>query len=169
MIAVSDQDIADDVLRAIRRIVRRIAEHSKYLAREAGLTLPQLVCLKAIGEQEEDEVTVGMVADQVQLSAATVSRIVDRLERAGLVLRERRARDRRKVCLSLTPSGLERFQTLPRPLQDRFIDRLHGLALREQQELLAALHRVVEMMEAEELDAAPMLAPGVDVKRVEDP
>ncbi|MFZ1863813.1 MAG: MarR family transcriptional regulator [Polyangiales bacterium] len=161
-----DTNIAHDVLRTIRQIVRKVSEHSKTLYREVGLTVPQLMCLKAIGDLEEtaDEVTVVMVAKQLELSAATVSRIIDRLTRAGLVLRERRARDRRKVCLSLTPSGLERFQTLPVPLQERFVRRLSALPTKERSSLLESLRRIAELMEAAEIDAAPMLTPEVDVK-----
>jgi len=163
-----DVDIAHEVLRSIRQIVRRIAEHSKYLSREVGLTVPQLMCLKAIGELEirqgEDEITVAMVGRRVQLSAATVSRIVDRLVRSGLVTRERRARDRRKVCLSLTASGLERFQTLPTPLQEKFVKRLKQLKPDERFALLESLRQITDMMGATELDAAPLLAPGDDVK-----
>ncbi|MGF1467583.1 MAG: MarR family winged helix-turn-helix transcriptional regulator [Sandaracinaceae bacterium] len=158
-------EIADAVLRSLRQIIRRVAEHSKDLAREAGLTLPQLLCLKAIGSREDaPELTVAMVAADVQLSPPTVSRIVDRLERAGLVTRERRARDRRKVCLALTPKGYERYLTLPVPLQDRFLERLMQLEEERRLELLAALRRIVELMDAGGIDAAPMLTPGSDVK-----
>jgi DNA-binding MarR family transcriptional regulator len=162
----SDKDLAYEVLRAIRQIVRRISEHSKFLAREVGLTLPQLMCLKAIGELEEEtsEVTVASVAGRVHLSAATVSRILDRLVAADLVLRERRAKDRRKVCLSLTPGGFERFQTLPTPLQEQFVDRLLALAPEDRQTILATLRRTAELMQAAELEAAPILAPGSDVR-----
>ncbi len=154
------------MLRAIRQVVRRISEHSKFLAREVGLTLPQLVCLKAIGELEEvtSEVTVASVAGRVHLSAATVSRIIDRLVGADLVTRERRAKDRRKVCLSLTPGGLERFQTLPTPLQEQFVRRLLALAPEERKSILSTLQRIVELMNAEDLEAAPLLAPGTDVR-----
>lgn len=157
-------DVGFEILRAIRKVVRRISEHSRALSRHAGLTVPQLLVLKAIGEFETDELTVSQVSQQVQLSPATVSRIVDRLERASLVARERRAKDRRKVCLSLTPAGLDRYQTLPTPLQDRFLERLSNLEATDRERLLNALNRVVEMMEAEEVDAAPMLAPGAEVR-----
>lgn len=161
-----DTDIAHEVLRSIRRIVRRVSEHSRHLSREVGLTVPQLMCLKAIGELEEGEkeITVAMVGTQVHLSAATVSRIIDRLVRSGLIARERRAKDRRKVCLSLTASGLERFQTLPTPLQERFIARLMDLDQVERVSLLDALQRITVLMEATDLDAAPLLAPGEDVR-----
>jgi len=153
-------DTGFEILRAIRKVVRRISEHSRALSRHAGLTVPQLLVLKAIGDLDDDELTVSRVSAQVQLSPATVSRIVDRLERATLVVRERRAKDRRKVCLSLTPAGLDRYQTLPTPLQDRFLKRLASLEADDRQALLDTLNRVVDMMEAEDVDAAPMLAPG---------
>lgn len=164
--AKRDDALAHELLRVIRQIVRRISVHSKYLSREVGLTVPQLMCLKAIGELEEDEpeVTVAMVSERVQLAAATASRILDRLVRAGLVQRERRSTDRRRVCLSLTPAGMERFQTLPAPLQDRFVARLSELPHEERAQLLSSLYRVAELMDATDLDAAPMLTPGEDVR-----
>ncbi|MCG8421451.1 MAG: MarR family winged helix-turn-helix transcriptional regulator [Proteobacteria bacterium] len=162
-----DIEAAHEVLRAIRKIVRRVSEHSKYLARESGLTMPQLVCLKAIGEMEEAgerEITVVMVSKRVQLAPATVSRIIDRLCRGELVLRERRARDRRKVCLSLSPAGLDRFHTLPVPLHERFVDRWMALDESERSQLMNSMLRITELMDATDLDAAPILAPGSDVK-----
>lgn len=136
------------------------------MAREAGLTVPQLIVVKAIGELEamEPEVTAAMVAQQIQLSPATVTRIVDRLEKVGLVARERRSKDRRKICLSLTNAGLERFQTLPTPLQDEFLERLMDLEEADRVSLLDALNRITELMEAEHIDAAPLLVPESDVK-----
>ena len=152
-------NIADETLRAIRRILRKTTDHSRQLARQSGLTVPQVLCLRFIAKaQPEDEVTVAMVSQAVQLAPATVSRILDRLEDAGLVLRERRSQDRRKVCLSLTDLGRRHVETLPIPLQEQFVRRLQSLSDDEQQRLLGALQKVVEMMEATDVDAAPMLA-----------
>jgi DNA-binding MarR family transcriptional regulator len=158
-------DDADAILRSIRRIVKRVSEHSRNLSRDVGLTVPQLLCLRVIGDldEREAEVTVAVVATRVQLGAPTVSRIVDRLERAGLVVRERRAADRRKVCLSLTPGGVERFQSLPKPLQDRFVHRFGELTSARRAELLGALQEVITLMEADDVVAAPVLSPGVEL------
>lgn len=156
-------EIADDILRTIRQLVRRIAEHSKYLSRNVGLTVPQLMCLKAIGRHEEgglELITVAQVARDVQLSPATVSRILDRLVNASLVSRRRSEKDRRKVSLTLTPAGLERYQTLPTPMQERFVQRLAQLPPDERSELLGSLRRIAELMDASDLDAAPLLVPG---------
>lgn len=151
-------DVTHDVLRALRQIMRRIDEHSKYLSREAGLTVPQLLCLKAVGERAPDaELTVAQLAAQVQLSAATTSRIIERLVRGGLVERVRSERDRRRVCLSLSHAGEARFAQLPAPLQERFVARFLALAPREQATILASLSRIATLMDADDFDAAPML------------
>ncbi|MDF1564667.1 MAG: MarR family transcriptional regulator [Deltaproteobacteria bacterium] len=162
----SEADIAHEVLRAIRQIVRRISEHSKLLSRDVGLTVPQLMCLKAIGELEErgEEITVAQVGNQVHLSPATTSRILDRLVRSELITRTRQEKDRRKVCLALTAAGAERYQTLPIPLQESFVERLLALEPEERLELLDALRRISGLMDATELDAAPLLTPGSDVR-----
>lgn len=162
-----DEENAHEVLLALRQIQRRISEHSKYLSREVGLTVPQLLCLKAIGDmvEEHDEITVAMVGERVQLSAATASRVIDKLTLGGLVIRERRSKDRRRVCLSLTSTGQERFETLPTPLHESFVERFEALDEQEQQSLFHALYRIVELMGATEFDAAPMLAADVDVMK----
>lgn len=148
------------MLTAIRQIVRRVSEHSKQLSKEVGLTVPQLICLKAIGEAGADApLTVAGLAKQVQLSSATVSRIIDRLVRAGLVTRERGTVDRRVVWIRLTDEGEDRFESLPRPLQEEFLQRLEALPDDERQELLVALQRIADLMGAASLDVPPMLVP----------
>ena len=145
--ADSNGDVAYDILRSIRRILRKTSQHSRQIARQSGLSVPQLLCLKAIDEAEKDgEVTAAMIAEIVQLSPPTATLIVDRLEVAGYVSRERRSQDRRKVCLSLTELGQQRLKTLPRPLHDQFLERLKKLKAAERSTLLRSLEQIVEMI-----------------------
>lgn len=149
---------SDDVLRALRRILRKISQHSRQLSRDAGLTVPQLLCLRVIGRAEpKSEVTAARISEAIQLSPATVSRILDRLEKGELIVRERRSADRRKVCLSLTDAGRRKIHELPTPLQEQFVARMQALPVGEQSQLLGALEKIVEMMEATDVEAAPIL------------
>lgn len=160
-----DDVVADRILKAIRRILRSTAEHSRHLTKDAGLTVTQLLCLRLIGQATpSEEITAAQLTEAVQLSAATVSRILDRLEYAGLITRERTASDRRKVRLRVTKTGRTKLRKLPLPLQERFLTRLGALSKAKQQELLVSLETIVEMMGADQLDVAPVLAPGVDAK-----
>ncbi|MGC6415691.1 MAG: MarR family winged helix-turn-helix transcriptional regulator [Bradymonadia bacterium] len=161
-----DAELAHRVLVAIRQILLRVSSHSKAMSQQVGLTVPQLLCLKAVGRLEEtvDEITVALVSKEVKLAPATVSRIVDRLVRAELLLRERGRADRRRVCLSLTPKGLERYQSLPIPLQEKFVQRFSALPEDERERLLDALKQIGQFMDAQDMDASPILTPGDVIK-----
>lgn len=159
-----EDSIGFQILRAIRRIIRRTSEHSRSVGKHGGVSVPQMLCLKAISEFLPDtDVTVAMVADAVQLSAPTVSRILDKLEKGSYVVRQRNAKDRRRVCVSLTESGLKRIDNLPTPLHEQFLKRLDTIDPIERLGLLKALERIVELMDAEDIDAAPLLTPELEV------
>ena len=161
----SKRETTEQILIAIRRIIRKTSAHSRQVARSTGLSVPQSLCLQIIGSAPaNEEVTVVRVADAVQLAPATVSRLLDRLEAEGLVVRERRSKDRRRVCLRLTPAGRRRLRKLPPMLQEQFTTRLEKLSASKQIELLRALETIVELMEALDMDAAPMLDPKLALK-----
>lgn len=162
----ADDPITQDILRSIRQLVRGISIHSKQLLRQVGMTLPQVVCLRAIEKLESrgSGITVVEVSEAVHLSPPTVSRIIDRLSTSGLVVRQRSTTDRRKVCISLTAKGRERLLVLPPPLQETFVQRLYAeLTLEQRKQLLASLRCLVDLMNAGEIEAAPLLAPGEKV------
>lgn len=156
---IGREDLGYRVLRSIRRIIRRVSTHSHDLARETGLTVPQLLCLRAVDALGESAMPA-QVAARMQLSPSTVSGVLDRLERAGLVTRHRSERDRRVVFLALTELGRARLDAMPRPLQDRFLVRLAALEPDEREQILVALEKVVALMDATDLDAAPVLVDG---------
>lgn len=152
------------ILRAIRRVIRRTSQHSRTVGKHGGVTVPQMLCLKAVSEfPAGTEVTVAMVAQAVHLSTPTISRILDKLEAGKYLVRERNSKDRRRVCVSLTQAGRERIDNLPTPLHEEFLKRLEQLDPIECLGLLKALERIVELMDAESIDAAPLLIPELHV------
>ena len=159
-----DDSLGFQILRAIRRIIGRTSEHSRNVGKHSGVSVPQMLCLKAIAEFPADtEVTVALVAKAVQLSAPTVSRILDRLEKGAYLVRERNSEDRRRVCISLTDKGWQRVKNLPTPLHEQFLQRLESLDSNERVDLLKALERIVQLMDAQGLDASPLLTPELEV------
>lgn len=148
----------EEVLVALRRIMRATDLYSKRLSKTAGLTAPQLLILQTI--KELGAVTVGTVARHVSLSPATVTTILDRLDNRGLTYRERSTVDKRKVHAYLTDFGHEVLEGAPAPLQMAFTQRFQGLEAWEQGMITAALQRVADMMDAGELDASPVLHMG---------
>lgn len=147
------------VLVALRRVMRATDLHSRELARSTGLTAPQLLLLQTI--QQQGKVGVGELAQEMSLSQATVTSILDRLEDRGYVAREKGDADKRKVFTSLTAKGSEAIKDSPVPLQQRFVERFGKLASWEQHQLIASLQRIATMMDAQDIDASPVLDTGL--------
>lgn len=145
--------------------------HSKQLNQDVGLTMPQLLSLKAVGafeEAGESEITITRLSVAVQLSDATVSRVVDRLVRAGFVSRVRSEVDRRRLSLTLTDKGWAQYNSLPNSLQDNFVRNWNEIPGAEQIQLVYALRRIVQLMEADAVDAAPMLTAEDDMREAQN-
>ncbi|MDQ2070559.1 MarR family winged helix-turn-helix transcriptional regulator [Natronospira bacteriovora] len=146
----------ESILRALRRVIRAVDLYSRQLSVRHNLTGPQLVCLRQLARS--GGMTPGHLAREISLSPATISGILDRLEKRGYITRNRRPEDKRQVLVALTDAGRALIERTPLPLQERFTQRLAELPLERQAEINEALQQVVTMMEAEELDAAPLLA-----------
>jgi DNA-binding MarR family transcriptional regulator len=150
--------LEEQVIAALRRITRAIDLHSRLLLQTNGLTIPQLVALQAI--QRLQPITVGALARDIHLGAATVTGILRRMEKRDLVKRTRGDLDRRSVVIELTSDGAKLVAEAPSLLQDRFNRELAKLAEWEQTMILGTLQRIASMMDAEKIEAAPVLVPG---------
>lgn len=151
-------DKADEVLVALRRVMRATDLHSKQLVKQVGLTAPQLLIMQTL--HQEGSMTAGELADRVSLSQATVTTILDRLQTRNLIDRERSEQDRRRVFVLLTKEGGEKIQNAPRPLQEHFVRQFGDLKDWEQAQIISALQRIAHMMDAQHIDAAPLLDSG---------
>ncbi|MFP4376261.1 MAG: MarR family winged helix-turn-helix transcriptional regulator [Spirochaetales bacterium] len=143
------------VLSALRQIIRAMDIRSRYLAKTVGLTVPQLVVLRAIDEY--DQIPIGRIADEVSLSQATVTNIVDRLEQRGLLRRERGGTDRRKVWLQVTTEGSALLAKSPDILDKEFVDAFEKLQPWEQSQILASFQHVSAMMHAQNLNSSLLI------------
>lgn len=143
------------ILQSIRRIMRAVDIHSRKLRSQYELTTPQLVCLQTV--VENGPLTVSEVAHRVYLSPSTVVGILDRLEGRGLIHRERDSIDRRVVNIVTTAVGRKVVKKVPSALQDGLHNALKQLPKLEQATIALSLKRVVDLMEAGHIDAAPIL------------
>jgi DNA-binding MarR family transcriptional regulator len=143
---------------ALRRIIRAIDLHSRSLVQRFGLTGPQLLVLKTLAVDAPRTVTA--IAEAVNLSQATVTGILDRLERKGMVTRTRSDTDRRKVLVAPTLRAGQALAEAPPLLQEHFVAAFTGLPDWQQTQILSSLQRIVALMEAGDLEAGPILTTG---------
>lgn len=152
---MSDSQHLHDVLVNLRRIIRATDLQSKRVVKACGLTIPQIMVLRSI--EELGDVTVRRISDSVSLSQATVTTILNRLEDRKFVERVRAQKDKRIVNARLTTLGLDVLKTTPPLLHEKFIDEFESLDGWQQTQILSSLQHIAMMMDAESLDAAPLL------------
>ena len=150
--------LCNSVLVSLRKIIQSIERHSRFLVKEYGLTGPQLIVLQEIARA--GKAPVGRIAKACSLSQATVTGVLERLEKRGFVSRKRSEKDRRQVLVTTTAAGDGILQSAPPLMQADFVDRYDRLQDWEQSLILGALQRLVEMMDADTIRAAPFLASG---------
>ena len=152
----------DEALIALRRILRAAELFARTLARAAGLTPAQLRVLQITGARG-GSTTPKALADQMGVSQATVTALVDKLVSRGMVTRMRSQTDRRQTNVTITEAGTAAVLEVPDALQQRFVGAFEALADWEQAQLVSSLERVAAMMNATDLDASPVLTIG-DIK-----
>ncbi|MGE4341364.1 MAG: MarR family winged helix-turn-helix transcriptional regulator, partial [Pigmentiphaga sp.] len=156
--AQMDSPLTHATLRAIRRILRATDRSGGKLFAATGLTTSQFLVLQEIDRR--GEVTPSALAAALQFGQATITNIADRLASTGLLTRQRSVRDKRQVIMSITDAGRAALGRAPDVLHERFRDRFEALPTWEQAMLLAALERVGVLLDASDIDAAPLIETG---------
>ncbi|MFC8367317.1 MULTISPECIES: MarR family winged helix-turn-helix transcriptional regulator [unclassified Streptomyces] len=91
-----------------RRYMAAHALLNQALADHLGLHPTDLQCLNLL-TLEGGPVSTGRIAELTGLTTGSATRLVDRLERAGYVVRERDAGDRRLVLVAVVPERAAEF------------------------------------------------------------
>jgi DNA-binding MarR family transcriptional regulator len=140
-------ELHDEVLVALRQIIRSIDLYSKKIKREYGLTGPQLLLLRAI--QHSNDMTIRQLSDVSNMSPATATSILDRLELRGFIERVRDKHDKRKVHAQLTQDGQTILEAAPQMMQQDAIAQFDALESWEQNLILSSLQRLAVMMNSQ--------------------
>lgn len=85
------------------------------VANKVGMSSSDLECLDFLSIEER--VTAGRLAELTGLTTGAITGMVDRLEKAGFVRRERDDNDRRKVFIAIVPENIARIGRYYEPLQ----------------------------------------------------
>lgn len=132
----------------LRPVLLRVGRELRREARKVGVSPEQVSLLVAI--KYAPGVGVGELAARERVSAAAMSKHVDRLERAGLAERRPSADDRRRVGLTLTDEG----QRVVRRVRSRrtawLASRLGGLAPDELAAVEAAIEPLFRLLHEDE-------------------
>jgi len=130
-----------------RRLSARTLLFHQAVAGNLGLNPTDLKCLDLA--RSESEMTAGRLAKLTGLSTAAMTSVIDRLEKSGLVRRERAASDRRKVFVRPLPERAAEVSRLFEPL-DQAMHRLFNEYSVDDLELIRKFAiKLADVLEAE--------------------
>ena len=137
------------VLQRFRVLIRTAQRHSQWIERRSGVTGAQLWALQELSEVPG--LRVGALAGRMALHQSTASNMVDKLESARLIRKERASADQRVVHLYLTEAGRELLERSPSPARGILPEALRRLdeetLLRLQRELDGLLRQINDLDE----------------------
>ncbi len=126
----------------LNRIVNRLNTNLTDELKTIGVTLQQYRILAVLVAR--DERNVGELAVYTVTEQSTLSKMLDRMEEAGLVVREPDPKDRRVVQISITESGQAAYERILPIAMKHYHRALLGLTEEEHETLVDLLHRVLE-------------------------
>src|SRR5581483_4787349 len=113
------------------------------------------VQLQALAVLAGGDMRMRELARRLGLATSTVTRLVDRLEAAGLAERRKERPDRRSVLVGLSSTGRDALGSVRKRLGGLLRELIGGLSPHEQGELLRLLTRVGEGLVPPALEPAP--------------
>ncbi len=120
------------------------------LLKAHGVSAPQYNVLRILRGAGEAGLPCGEIAARMVTRDPDVTRLLDRLQKRGLIARGRGADDRRVVSTRITPEGLVLLDELDEPVRELHKRQLGFLPSDQVENLLQQLTRVRERQDAEE-------------------
>lgn len=130
----------DQVVETIIYLYTESRRLTKGIAREVGLTGPQLTVLKLL--ETFQDLSLSSLSERIRAQNSTVTGIIDRMEREGLVGRERSKSDRRVVHIKLTEKGAKLAREIRVEPLEIFRSALTSLTAADLKDLLRILMKL---------------------------
>lgn len=116
---------AQEALRQFRLIFGAVRQHYQQVEQACGVSGAQIWAMAAL--RDTPGLKVSQLAQALSIHASTASNLLDKIEKAGMVRRERGTDDQRIVRLYLTPAGEAALAKAPQPLTGILTDALSKL------------------------------------------
>ncbi len=140
-------------LKAISILTRQV---SRKIGENLGVNVTDMAALEQL--LSDGPMTPGQLAEHLKVTTAAATQIVDRLERAGHVARQRRDEDRRKICVVPLEESIDRAFVQLAPMLDGLDRVLAGLSQADRQVIEGFLDQVADVYQA--VANLPPSAPG---------
>jgi DNA-binding MarR family transcriptional regulator len=146
-----------EILIKIRRIIRSMNLESKKIQKEHGVSIPQVLCLNYLNNCTDYQSTHKEIRNYLNLNSSTVTGIIDRLEKKGLVARLPKKEDKRTTYIALTSIGAKLLDKIPALLHERLSVKLEKLPENKIDELNQSLDMLIHYLDITDIEASPMI------------
>ncbi|MGA9798128.1 MAG: MarR family transcriptional regulator [Terriglobales bacterium] len=117
--------LEEEALVSLQRTADRLHWRMSEMLKAYDLTPTQYNALRILRGAKDEGRACSEIAERMINRDPDITRLVDRLERRGLVARSREGRDRRVITTRITPAGLKLLESLDGPVEE-FNRRLLG-------------------------------------------
>ncbi len=124
---------------ALQRTADQLHWRLAEMLKPHGVSPTQYNALRILRGAKEEGRTCSEIAERMINRDPDITRLLDRLERRGLVQRTRQSQDRRVITARITPAGLELLKALDRPVEAFNREMLGHLGQPRLQELISLL------------------------------
>lgn len=135
----------ENVLRMVSIIIRK---RGRDILENFNVTPPQLNALNFL---RHGILTMGELGQKMYLACSTATDLIDRMERNGLIQRERDTSDRRVIRLKMTVKGNEVIDEVLNARKRYLAGVLANVGPEDRKALVDNLHKIYELMKAEEV------------------
>ncbi|HTS67742.1 MAG TPA: MarR family transcriptional regulator [Terriglobia bacterium] len=135
------ESLESEVFLNLLRTADALSRGSEEILKLVGLSPTQFNVLRILRGAGEPGLCCREVAERMITRDPDITRLVDRLERRGLLARSRNRHDRRVITVRITPAGLKVLKDLDRPIEEFNRNRLSHMGKDE-------LRRLAELLEA---------------------
>ena len=137
--------------------MRSINLESKRVDKELGVSIPQLLCLQFLAEQDGFSANASKLKGFLNLNASTITGIISRLEKKNLVVKLPKSTDKRITLISLTAKGLALIKNAPITFQQKLSEKLQALPPEKLKTIMEGIDLLTELMEVDEIDISPII------------
>src|SRR5713101_5636283 len=140
--------LEDRLFVALLKTADTLGQEAEQLLKAAGLTGAQYNVLRILRGAEPEGLACRGIGDRMISHDPDMTRLLDRMEKRGLITRERQIDDRRVVKTRITPQALSLLKTLDQP-----VHQLHKRQFRHMPAArLKILNRLLEEVRARKIE-----------------
>jgi DNA-binding MarR family transcriptional regulator len=136
------KSLEEEVSVALLRTADQLAWRGTEMLKRHGLSPTQYNALRILRGAAEKGLACTEIGERMINRDPDITRLIDRLERRGLVIRSREQKDRRVITTRITTAGLELLRSLDRPVTEFHQELLSPVGERQLRSLLRLLEAV---------------------------